>query len=367
MSFATQQNTSALANGVTGIRVMWGNPHQLTWRERIERGEVLGPRLVLGGEILEGEPPPEFRSVIGFESMNLVYDSVDAAEQVRRQGEVGYDFIKVYNNIPLQAYIGIMAEAEDLGIPVDGHVPFEVGLERAAAMGQRSVEHLRGYIQLLVSEGATNQPGRDLRSRALAWAEADLHRIDSLAQWTHAAGFWNCPTLSVRIRQSSRETIDHYLQSLEARYLTDSERAGLEDRSGIPWLSNFSDEDFAAAEEGHRIQDSLIRALAGRGNKILAGTDIGPRGFVLHRELEELVRAGLSPFQALQAATVNPARFLDLDDGSGYIRTGARADLVLLGGNPLESIQNSRQIRGLVLNGRWFEKESLDELAGIQF
>jgi len=343
--------------GVTSIRVMWGWPELLEWRRRIETGEVLGPRLKVGGPIIEGEPPPALASVIPVDGKVLVSDSVEGAQEVAAEAALGYDFIKVYNNIPADAYMGIMAESRAQGLAVDGHVPFDVGLEGALSEGQRSIEHLRGYVWHLVPEDAENQPGRDLRSRTLAWSSADLSKIEELARWTKASGVWNCPTMAVRMLWAPQADIDAYLESEEGRLLSPDEREYFTNRTSIPWLSNFSPEDFEAAYLGLAVQDSLVRALAGVGAGLLAGTDTNPLAYVLHRELRELVRAGLSPFQALEAATRNPADFFQLSDGSGTVSAGSRADLLLIRGNPLEDIRATSNIVGVIAKGRWIEPD----------
>ena len=143
---------------------------------------------------------------------------------------------------------------------------------------------------------ATNQPGADLRSRTLAWADGDLSRIQELAERTRDGGVWSVPTL------------------------------------------------------------------VGVGAPLMAGTDTPPLGFALHRELEELVGAGLSPYEALEAATVNPARFLVRGVGVGMVVEGSPADLVLLDGNPLEDIGNTRRIAGVVRRGEWLDRATLDAM-----
>jgi imidazolonepropionase-like amidohydrolase len=351
-----------LATGVTGARVMWGTPSHVEYRDRVARGELIGPELHVGGTIVEGEPPPELRDVISTEGRAMVRDSADGAEVVRQQAADGYDFIKVYNNVPLDAYRGIVVEARKVGIPVAGHVPFAVGLEGTLRARQASIEHLRGYVWHLVPEDAPQQPGADLRSRTLAWAFGDPSRVHDLATMTRDAGVWNVPTLSVRLVTKPDSYIAEYLVSEEASHLSDEMRAFYTARREIPWLSNFSDADFAAAMEGFAVEDSLIRALVGVGAGVLAGTDTPPVGFALHRELEEPVDAGLTPYQALAAATLSPASFLGRDDGSGMVTVGSPGDLVLLDGNPLDDITNTRRVAGLVRRGQWYDRATLDQL-----
>ena len=351
-----------LATGVTGVRILSGGPHTLDFRDRVRRGELAGPDIHTAGAIIEGLPPPEFAAVIDTAGRAIVRDSLDGARVVREQHGAGYDFIKVYNNVPAAAYRGIVAEARALGIPVAGHIPFEVGLDGAFAAGQTSIEHLRGYIWHLVPADAPVQPGPDLRSRTLSWAHGDPSRIPALVERTLGAGAWNVPTLSVRMIHKPDRLVDAYLATEEASHMTADMRRFYTDRMSIPWMSNFTPDDFEAAMEGFAVADSLIRALVAGGAPVMAGTDTPPLGFALHRELEELVAAGLSPYEALRSATVHPARFLGRDEGAGMVVEGSPADLVLLEGNPLEAIGNTRRIAGVVRRGEWLDRAALDAM-----
>ncbi len=360
------QDSSALgrfiATGVTGVRVLWGGPPTLDFRDRIARGELAGPDIYTAGTIIEGLPPPALAAVIDTAGRVIVHDSIDGARAVQEQHAAGYDFIKVYNNVPAAAYRGIVAEAAALGIPVAGHVPFEVGLDGALAAGQASIEHLRGYIWHLVPEDAPHQPGADLRSRTLAWAHGDLSRIQALAERTRDAGVWSVPTLAVRMIMRPDRLVDAYLATEEASHMSAGMRAFYTERMSIPWMSNFTPDDFEAAMDGFAVADSLIRALVGVGAPVMAGTDTPPLGFALHRELEELVGAGLSPFEALQSATVLPARFLGRGEGAGMVTEGSPADLVLLEADPLAAIGNTRRIAGVVRRGDWLDRATLDAM-----
>ncbi|HXV65406.1 MAG TPA: amidohydrolase family protein [Vicinamibacteria bacterium] len=351
-----------VAHGVTGARDMFGSPVHLKLRELVLSGEILGPELVLAGPIIEGEPPPELASVISTEGRRMVATFEDGSAAVREQHEAGYDFAKVYNNVPAEAYRGIVEEAKRLGIPVAGHVPFEVGLEGVIAHGQASIEHLRGYVWELVPAEAPQQPGADLRSRTLAWNYADAGRMKALAAETRAAGIWNTPTLTAGLIFKPAAEIDAYLEGPEGTFVEDDWKSVLRDRTQIAWLSNFSDEDFRAAERSLEVQRELVRRLAEAGARLLAGTDRSPWGLSLHAELRELVASGLTPYEALACATLYPADYLERDDGTGRVAVGSPADLVLLGANPLEDISRTLQIEGVVRRGRWLDRASLDSL-----
>jgi Amidohydrolase family len=286
----------------------------------------------------------------------------EGVAEVRRQKAAGYDYIKVYNNIPREAYDGLVHEADRLRMPIVGHVPFAIGIDGALAARQKSVEHLRGYIEKLVPPDAPIQPGIDMRSRTLAWEYVDESRIAELVRATKAAGVWQCPTLSTSIFHAPSSVIERYLRSTEAGYLDTQTRDAFRHRERVKWLSNFSEADFARATRANDKQAALLRAMHAGGVPVLAGTDTNTFGFSLHRELEALVAAGLSPHEALQTATINPARFAGLESEVGRVAPGYSADLVLLEANPLQDIRNTSKIHAVLLRGQLLDRPALDDL-----
>ena len=220
-----------VANGVLGARIMMGAAEQLAWRARIELRELIGPRLFIAGPILEGPPPAAFGSVIATHDKRIVRSAQEAQSEVERQRAAGFDYIKVYNNLTRDVYDAITATARRKQMPVVGHVPFEVGLRHALDGGQRSIEHLRGFEQLLVPEAAPVRPGADLRSRTLSWQYADSSRVPEVVEMTRQAGTWQCPTLMYRLLMASTPDIERYLTTPEAAYVDAGWRRVLRDRS----------------------------------------------------------------------------------------------------------------------------------------
>jgi imidazolonepropionase-like amidohydrolase len=328
----------------------------------VELGELLGPRLLIAGPIVEGAPPQQLASVVDTEGRRLVKTFAEGVAEVRRQKAAGFDYIKVYNNIPLEAYNGLVAEADRLRIPVVGHVPFAAGIDGALAAQQKSIEHLRGYIEKLVPAAAPIQPGVDFRSRTLAWEYVDVSRMPELARATRAAGAWQCPTLSTSIYHAPTSVIERYLKTSEAEYLDPETREGFRHRDRVKWLSNFSEADFARATRANDKQAALLRAMHAAGVPLLAGTDTNTFGFALHRELEALVEAGLSPGAALQTATINPARFAGLENEVGRVAARYAADLVLLDADPLQDIRNTSRINAVILRGQLLDRVALDDM-----
>jgi imidazolonepropionase-like amidohydrolase len=358
-----------VANGVTTVREMHGTPKSLQWRTQVALRKIVGPNIYTAGPIIEGEPPPELKMLIPVYGKKLVATAADGIKEVARQKAMGFDFIKVYNNIPRDAYNGLVAAAKAHGLRVSGHVPFPVGLEGAFEAGQRTIEHLRGYIWKLVPEDALEQPGLTLRDRAVSWQYADESRMAALAKATKEAGVFNCPTLMVaRYMIVPKEDRDRYWSRPFGVYNhppPPPPEPGAKKRAS--WWDAFSEEDFKAVTRGYAKREALVRALRDAGAKILAGTDMGPAGFSLHVELQNLVDVGLTNFEALETATSNASDALGQSDLFGTVTVSKRADLVLVSANPLDEIANASKVCGVMVSGRWYPKKELDSyLEGVR-
>jgi len=314
-----------LAYGVTTIRNMWGVDWTLELRDRIERGEVIGPRIFTTGPIMDGDPPI-------WPGSEVVTTPRGAADSVARQAGQGFDFIKVYEMLDPQTYQGIISAALDYGLPVVGHVPQAVGLEQVLRSGQSSIEHLTGY--------------------ALEGSDGTLERL------TAETGVWNCPTLVVYDKYARVDDL-HDQDIPELRYLH-------------PEMVN--DWRYARSDT-YDIREQLGAKLAELhqlGAPLMAGTDVSNpyviAGISLHEELALLNQAGLSPLEALSLATVEAARYLGIEGSAGSIQPGRAADLVLLSASPLDDIQNTRKVQGVMSRGVWYPQNllqtRLDTIAG---
>ena len=317
-----------IANGVTGIRIMDGAPEHHLWRKEIERGTLLGPRMVIASR------------VIGFgDSSNISASAIRV--EVRKAKREGADFIKVHDGVQRQSYFALMDEAGRLRLPVAGHVPASITAEEAAEAGQASIEHATGL------DDAKSDDGRAARLIAV------LKRNRT----------WLCPTLIMRSNYASLDDAG-FASDPRLKYVKPSWRSR--------WLKMTKDAvntppgEWAKRRESIRKEKTLIGKMRKAGVGILAGTDdANPYtfiGFGLHDELALLVEAGLTPMQALQAATLDPARFSRQSDLLGTVERGKLADLVLLDANPLEDIGNTRRIRAVVTGGRYLPQEALRQL-----
>ena len=339
-----------LANGITTIRVMWGNGITLGWRREITMGPLAGPRIVTAGAIIDGNPPSQ-------PSMTVLTDPAKARALVTAQHRAGFDFIKVYNSVPKAVYDTIVRVARELGMPVAGHVPFEVGLLGALAAKQRSIEHLRGYVAELVPKDAAVQPGATLRSRTVAWNYIDRSRIPSLVKQTVRAGVWNCPTFVVAYHMMLPDTAYRALMGRAEVKLFPGQ--GVPDRSKISYLADFTEADFAEAQRALVPQFELVRALAQGGARLLIGTDSWLQGYAYQDELELFERAGFSTREVLRLATRAGPEYLGRGKTQGTVAVGQAADLQLVGANPLLSLGNLKDRRGVMAQGRWYSQTEL--------
>jgi imidazolonepropionase-like amidohydrolase len=276
----------------------------------------------------------------------------------------------------------IVVRGKSHGLPVVGHVPLMVDALEASDAGLRSFEHLRN-IDFACSSKAdslreertktimhtSSKAGMQLRSeihwsqRPVALATYDKERCRILFEHLARNGTWQVPTLITSTREVLRpDTVARIRATL--RYVPASSQTQWEAWSSR--TSKLSAVDAAVRARHTQWLFQLTRDMQRAGIGLLAGTDIsGPwivPGFSLHEELLDLVRAGLSPLQALQAATINPARFLGSADSLGTVAAGKLADLVILSGNPLEDIKNTQQIEAVVLNGRYLDSDALSKL-----
>ena len=338
-----------VANGITTVRGMLGQPSHLELRERIDSGETLGPRLVTSGPSLNG------RSVSSPQA---------GIEMVRAQHAAGYDFLKIHPGLTRDEFDAIAATANELGMPFAGHVPEDVGVERALAAGIATIDHLDGYMQTLLPPNEDPSGGLAGFFGVFIADQANAEGIAGIAAATARAGVWNVPTESLfeHVTSASLDP-DDLADRAEMKYMPAS--------TVQQWRQYkyelLSDANYSAAKAARAIElrRQLIRELHAAGAGLLLGSDspqvFNVPGFALHRELAYLVAAGLTPFAALQTGTVNTARFLRRDS-FGVLQEGMAADLVLLDANPLQDISNSRRIHGVMVRGRWLARTDLDEL-----
>jgi imidazolonepropionase-like amidohydrolase len=347
-----------VANGVTGVRDMGGDLDVLLeWRRSIQEGSLVGPRMVISGPMLDG-PKPRFPASVA------VATPEDGRRAVRDLAKRGVDFIKLQSLIPRDAVFAIAQEAKRVGLPFAGHVPDAVRASEMSSAGQKSFEHLIGIFEgsspredeFLKGE---KSPGKFLQS-------FDESRAADLAALLARNRTWQCPTLVWEQGGNLIEERDLAHDPL-AKYAPASWRDGTWKRFREQVTGEFNVDDLATRKRFVAKELQVVAMLHRAGVPFLAGTDTVPGvyifpGFSLHDELGLLVKAGFTPLEALQTATLLPARYLSLRDPLGSVEKGTLADLVLLDANPLDDIANTRKIRAVVANGRFFSRDDLDTL-----
>ena len=334
-----------VANGVTTIRGMLGQPSHLGLRQDLNDGNVFGPRLVTSGPSLNG------RSVSG---------ALHARELVREQHAKGYDFIKVHPGLSSNEFEALAETANSLDMPFAGHVPVAAGVLRALELNMATIDHLDGYFAALLPASRDGSGGYGGFFDVLLADELDSDRIVEIARATAAAGTWNVPT-EVLIEQYVNATPVAELRNRpEMRYMPRETVQRWSDSKAEALAENGFDPAVAAL--AIELRRRLILELQRAGAGLLLGSDspqvFNVPGFSTHRELDALVAAGLTPYEALSSGTVSVADFLG--SNAGIVAVGREADLVLLNDNPLTDIRNSRRIHGVMLRGAWHSAAALE-------
>lgn len=354
LSLTTESTLPAfIANGVTGVRDMGGDLSQIDgWRKSIAAGLLIGPRIVRAGPLVDGpKKTAMFRLTVN--------NPTEARQAVVSLKQQGVDFIKVHNRVPRDAYFALADECRKQGITFVGHIPRGISAEEASEAGQRSIEHTETLI-----EAAVFQQGSTAKTPEQALDTYTAERRKTLFAMFVKNGTWYCPTL-IEYRNFSFETDPSVLDDPRQRYLASATKDYIDKFFPIQ-PRNTPVEQYAGRRAMFLKLLGLVGEMQRAGVGILAGTDPPARGvfpgFSLHDELALLVQAGLTPMEALQAATRNPAKFLGKLDSLGTIEKGKIADLVLLEASPLEDIHNTRRIAAVVFGGRLISKPELQTM-----
>jgi imidazolonepropionase-like amidohydrolase len=362
-----------LANGVTGVRDMWGRLDLVAGaRIRFAQHRLTEPRFLAAGATLDGNPPLFERSIV-----------LSSPDQARRTVDsmhtAGADFIKVLSVLSPEVYAAIMAEAKRLHMPVAGHVPITVGALAVSRAGQQSIEHLTDLLLSCSTEESALRAAQlaavlphprdsllkftDHRQVPEILATYSRGKCEGLARLFRRDSTWQVPTLTVnRTVAFLADSADPRLQFVSPQM----REAWLRDQ---PYFESVTAEEHAQSRQFFAKKLELVGLLHQAGVPLLAGTDaLNPfcfPGFSLHEELALLVEAGLSPMDALRAATRNPAVFLRGLDSLGTIEAGKLADLVLLDADPIADIHNTTRISAVVLDGQLIDQTARQRLLDL--
>ncbi len=328
-----------LANGVTTVLNLRGAPNHLELRQGVLDGSILGPTIYTSGP---------------FANQPALKTPEDAERVVRAQKKAGYDFVKIHGKLTRETFERLMEVAREENIPVTGHAPRNLSFDAVLEVGMPSIVHAEELLYTYFRKQDAN----------------DEARIPELAARAGEAGLWLTPTLSTFgniVEQWGRQAaVDSALAAPLARYLHpdliaywtgDNPYTGRQ--QGPAWVKG-----------AYRFQFPLVKQLHEAGVRLLTGTDtplpVLVPGFSLYDEIAVLVEAGLSRFDAIQAATRNPglhiAELVDPAERFGTVAAGQRADLILLDDNPLDDLAHLKQKRGVMARGRWFPQAALDQL-----
>jgi imidazolonepropionase-like amidohydrolase len=347
-----------IANGITGVRDMGGDLHQLReWRKQIDAGTILGPRMVISGPMIDGAPPH-------FPASVPVATAAEGRKAVDDLKQGGADFIKVQSYIPRDAYFAVAEESKKQGMTFVGHVPDAIRASEASNAGQKSIEHFTGIF-----EGCST-----IEDELLKGPKGPRRVLETYSEPKCAAliallaknGTWQVPTLTWERGQWLIDDLD-LSQSPGAKYAAATWRNKTYKKFTESILKELDTDPVAYRRQFIAKELDMTLAMHRAGVPLMAGTDTAAGvyvipGFSLHQELELFVKAGLAPMEALQTATLNPAKFLGRTNDLGTVETGKLADLVLLDANPLDDIRNTQKISAVVLGGRYFSRADLDSI-----
>ncbi|HTE01970.1 MAG TPA: amidohydrolase family protein [Mucilaginibacter sp.] len=325
-----------IANGVTTVFELSARPEHFGERNEIIKGHVTGPRMALAFLIDGGEG-----------SGNIANSPADGRQSVRIAKAQGYEFIKVYSHLNIETFKAIVDEANKQGMKVVGHIPnaFKGKIEEAFVPNYDMVAHAEEYAKQTDN-----------------FSDQDAKRFAQLAKKNRT---WLTPTLTtiVRIGEQARSldgirdlpSLKYVPPLLQSKWLTANNYNKGTTPDHVAYLDKIADFNIR-----------LVKAFKEAGVPMVAGTDAGTSGvvwgFSLHDEIELLVKAGLTPEEALASATRLPAMWLGIEDKIGTVEVGKYADLVLLDANPLDNISNTRKISGVFVNGRWLDKSRINAM-----
>ena len=338
--------TLYLSQGITVIRGMLGEPGHLRLREQAAEGSIFAPRIVTTGPSFNG------RSVTSPDQ---------ARSMVREQKAAGYDMLKIHPGLTKAEIEAVAEAAAQADIPFVGHVTYDPGLQRVLELGQSTVDHLDDYVRALIPPDNDASRGDQAFFGINLGALADLDRIPEVARWTRSANAWVVPTEALMVNYGGPATLEDLNQFPGLDFVPAATLAQW--RQAKTRFLGSPDYDPAMVKRFLEVRRALISGLHDAGVGVLLGSDapqvFNVPGFSMHQELEIYVDAGLSTWAALATGTTNVAGYLG-DSDRGNVAEGYVADVVLLADNPIENISATRNIRGVMIGGRWHDRADLD-------
>lgn len=332
-----------VANGITNVRDMGSDLVQIEhWRTLVSAGLLVGPNILRVGPMLNGESFNQYQMVLG--------PPEQAKGVVRTLKFLSMDGLELERRVSRDSYFALMKEAQRERIPVGGHIPLTVTPEEASDAGQATIDNIETLFEGEISQ----TPKEKVLTVIPRFLSSDADRVFQRFLKNHTA-----VTPAIATFESSLQGANPSApKDPRNRYVAKSLRNFWEEHPTPPDKLKIQQKIFPQLVQ-------VVRRLNTDGVMLLAGTDLaGPRipGFSLHNEISMLVKAGLTPLQALQTATWNPALALGRTNDFGSIDLGKYANLVVLNANPLEDISNLEGIFAVILNGKLFRRSDLDAL-----
>ncbi|MBN3584165.1 amidohydrolase family protein [Algoriphagus aestuarii] len=344
-----------LANGVLRVRGMIGHASHLPLKDRIEKGELDGPRLFLSGPSFSG---------------SSVSSPEQAAQMVRDEKAAGYDHLKLHPGLEMEEFLAISKTAKELDIPFGGHVSLNVGLEASLKGGYKSIEHMDGYVEALIPDySKVLDPKLAGPFTMLLVEEADLSKLPELVKMTLDTEAWIAPTLTLFDRYFGFTPAEEYRNIPEMKYMSAEQVQN--------WINAKTPYEEAGILTKEHVQpylefrNMLFMTLHQAGVPVLMTSDspqvFNVPGFSIHHEIKLMSEAGMSNYEILKTGSVNPAKYFEEQGEWGVIKKGASADFVLVKANPLEDLETLKNPIAVVMRGEYFDKERIQlELAKIE-
>jgi imidazolonepropionase-like amidohydrolase len=355
-----------LMNGITGIRDLGSVTDIFKRRDNIASGKELGPRLFVSGKILEGDPPT------WGDAFYVIKTKKQALETIHWLKNHKTDQVKVYDSLPAELYKTSIKEAKKQGLKVAGHLNQYMPAAETINLGLDSVEHFGitlGWLIGDITRELSKIPGAE-DFNVITKYKINDKKLHDAAEAFKTNNAYLCPTLILEKQLSQYTEYKELLKQVDTRYFDPNSQywipkkangeEGLDDRNKLFY------ENIKSLREGTK---GVLKTLK-KSATILAGTDT-PNPFVmpgysLHQELELLVEAGLTNYEALQATTTNATKYLDVSDELGTVETGKTANLILLTKNHLKNIKNTTTIQTVILNGQPHTQKSLAQQAQLK-
>ncbi|HEX8333713.1 MAG TPA: amidohydrolase family protein [Segetibacter sp.] len=346
-----------LINGVTMVRNMDGRPEILEWKRNVKNQSLIGPEIRTGGPILEGKRP-------FWQDTEKVTSKEEAEKAVEEHKKLGYDFIKVYFTLSKDVYYAILKHAKGLGIDVVGHIPNSINIEEAMIGGQKSIEHLDGYEDWIEAKSSPSYNKYSWLKPYFAM-QVDASQIKTAVDLGRKYDTWNCPTLIVKNKLAAIDTLKMWHREAQNRLVPGYMLDGWKPELFTKIIDSISGEEWQRIYRGKKVKSDLVYNIFKANGKILLGTDT-PNPFVIpgyavHEELQNLVDAGLSNYEALLCATSKPAEFFKETASWGTIEKGKQANIILLNANPLKKISHSKLLYGVLIKGKFYLSNELQK------